>query len=145
VRVEYEQAIAIGDLGSCLAATRNKHWGDGPWIMPLQPDDVFDPRRVTYVYRANSLYNRRSLQRQRLKELLGRRYRTLVEAAKSRTKSLFLDKVTNEEADIIRRILSVEPGRFWRACKGAEFLELPPRLVQLELGFGDDEFAHGAF
>jgi len=59
VRVEYAQAIAIGDLGSCLSATESKHWGDGPWVMPLEPDDEFHPHRVTYLYRATSLYNRR--------------------------------------------------------------------------------------
>ena len=79
VRVEYEQAIAIGDLGSCLSATRSKRWGDGPWVMPLEPDDEFFPDRVTYIYRTNSLYNRRFEQRRRLKELLGKRLRPLVE------------------------------------------------------------------
>lgn len=66
VRVEYEQAVALGDLGSCLSATSSKHWGAGPWVMPLEPDDVFFPDRLTYIYRASSLYNRRFEQRQRL-------------------------------------------------------------------------------
>jgi hypothetical protein len=139
VRVEYEQAIAIGDIGSCLSATRNKHWGAGPWLMPLEEDDEFDPRRVTYMYRTNSLYNRRFEQRRRLKELLGRRWRPLVETAKRRTKGIFLEHLTSEQADAIRRVLAIEPGRFWRVCTGREFIELPPRLVQLELDFLDDE------
>ena len=54
--------------------------------MPIEPDDVFFPDRVTYIYRGNSLYNRRFEQRQRLKELLGKRWRPLVEAAKRQTK-----------------------------------------------------------
>ena len=28
--LEYEQAIAIGGIGECLAATASKNWGDGP-------------------------------------------------------------------------------------------------------------------
>ena len=134
VRVEYEQAIAIGDLGSCLSATRSKHWGDGPWVMPLEPDDEFFPDRVTYIYRANSVYNRRFEQRRRLKELLGRQHRPLVETAKRQTKTIFLRFLTESQAEAIRRILHVEPGEFWRGCRGAA-LDLPPRLVQLEFDF----------
>jgi hypothetical protein len=36
VRVEYEQAIAIGGIGECLAATKGKTWGDGPQVLPLE-------------------------------------------------------------------------------------------------------------
>lgn len=82
--------------------------------------------RVTYLYRANSVYNRRFEQRRRLKELLGP-WRPLVETAKRRTKTLIIDGLTKEERDVIRRILSVPLGRFWRACHGREFLSLPPR------------------
>jgi hypothetical protein len=135
VRIEYEQAIAIGDLGSCLAATRSKHWGDGPYVLPLKPDDPVDPYRVIYIYRENSLYNRRFEQRMRLKELLGRNNRPLVETAKRRTKSLFLGQLTEHEGDSIRRILGIEPGEFWQAVQGRRFLDLPPRMVQLELQF----------
>jgi hypothetical protein len=46
VRVEYEQAVAIGDLGSCLRTTKSKHWGAGPHVLPLQPDDPVDPGRI---------------------------------------------------------------------------------------------------
>ena len=83
--------------------------------------------RVTYIYRTNSLYNRRFEQRRRLIELLGRRLRPLVETAKRRTKTLFLDLLTREERDVIRRILKVEPGTFWRACKGRTYIDLPLR------------------
>ena len=132
VRIEYEQAIAIGGIGETLAATRSKFWGDGPWVMPLEREDVFDPFRITYIYRENSVYNGRFEQRRRLKQLLGRSFRPLVETAKRRTKSLFLEHVTADEAAAIQRILGIDPGRFWRAAKGREFLELPPRMVQLE-------------
>jgi len=117
VRIEYEQAIAIGGIGETLAATRSKSWGDGPWLMPLEPDHVFDPFRITYIYRENSVYNRRFEQRRRLKQLLGRSFRPLVETAKRRTKSLFLEHVTADEAAAIQRILGIDPGRFWRAAR----------------------------
>ena len=136
VRIEFEQAIALGDLGSCLSATASKHWGAGPWVMPLEPDDEFFPDRVTYVYRANSLYNRRFEQRRRLKELLGQEHRPLVETAKRHTKAIFLEFLTERQADVIRRILHIEPGEFWRACR-YKLLDLPPRLVQREFDFGD--------
>jgi len=139
VRVEYAQAIAIGDLGSCLSATESKHWGDGPWVMPLEPDDEFYPHRLTYFYRTNSLYNRRFEQRRRLKELLGRRWRPLVETAKRHTKTVFVEHLTQEEADAIRRLLKLGPGRFWRVCTGREFVTLPPRLVQQQFDFGEQD------
>lgn len=138
VRVEYEQAIALGDLGSCLSATASKRWGGGPWVLPLEPDDEFFPDRVTYVYRQNSVYNRRFEQRQQLKELLGKRWRPLVATAKRRTKIIFLQELTKGEAEAIWQILHVGPGRFWRAAQGREFLTLPARLVQREFDFGED-------
>lgn len=137
VRVEFEQAIAIGDMGSCLAATKSKHWGDGPWIAPLEPDDEFYPTRITYIYRDDSLYNRRFQQRKRMKELLGKRWRRLVTEAKQRTKKLFLEHLSKEEAAAIRRCLNVGPGEFWRAASGSRFLSLPPRMVQQALQFDD--------
>lgn len=135
VRVEYEQAIAIGDIGSTLSATKNKHWGHGPQILPLESADWFYPDRVTYCYRENSLYNRRFEQRRRLKELLGRRWRPLVEDAKRFTKTIFLRDLTNAEARAIQRILEMEPGEFWRIATGKKLVELPPRLVQREFNF----------
>lgn len=137
VRIEYEQAIAIGGIGETLSATKSKHWGDGPFICPLQADDVFFPDRITYVYRENSLYHRRFMQRRRMKELLGKRYRHLVEDAKCRytTKKVFLEKLTDEQARAIRQILNCEPRAFWRAAKGKTFLQLPPRPEQLYFDF----------
>jgi hypothetical protein len=136
VRVEYEQAVAIGGIGETLAVTKGKSWGDGPWIMPLEPDDEFCPDRITYLYRANSLYNRRFEQRKRLKELLGR-HRSLVGKAQYNyhTKAIFLNGLTTIQANAIRRILHIEPGEFWRACRGKKFLDLPKRPVQTEFDF----------
>ncbi len=135
VRVEFEQAIAIGGIGETLAATRSKHWGAGPWITPLEPEDDFYTDRITYLFRENSLYNRRFEQRKRLKELLGKRFRSLVGEAQNRytTKQIFLRNLTDTQAKAIRDVLGVEPGEFWRACKGKTFLDLPTRLIQMEL------------
>ena len=53
------------------------------------------------------------------------------------TKGNFLLVITSDQAQAIRYILGIEPGQFWRAAKGKVFLPLPPRLIQLELDFGD--------
>ena len=142
VRIDYDQAFAIAGIGDGIYATRNKCWGEGPRILPLEPDDPVDPCRVLYVFKDNSLYNRRYEQRRRLKELLGRRHRPLVERAKYRgcTKTIFLEQLTAEQTAAIRCILGIEPSVFWRACRGKIFLNLPPRMVQLELPFGDDSY-----
>lgn len=137
VRVEYEQAIAVGEMGTCLAATKSKRWGEGPSVMPLEPADWYFPDRVTYQYRECSLYNRRYEQRMRMKELLGKRWRKLVGEAKWHTKKIFLGHLTASEAAAIRRILSIDAGTFWQAAKGTRFLELPKRAEQLELNFND--------
>lgn len=137
VRVEFEQAISIGGIGECLEATKNKHWGAGPWIMPLEPDDWFHSQRITYLFRDNSLYNRRFHQRRRLKKLLGKENRPLVGEAKASTKRDFLKFLTEDQARAIRRIIEVEPGEFWRAAKGRAFLDLPAEYFQPELDFGD--------
>ncbi len=138
VRIEYEQAIAIGGIGETLRATKSKHWGDGLSILPLGKDDWFFPDRITYIYRPNSLYNQRFEQRKRMKELLGKKYRPLVETAKRNTKKIFLEFLTEQQGKAIQRILDIEPGIFWRMAKGRAFHPLPPREVQLELPFMDN-------
>jgi len=137
VRVEFDQAVAFGGIGETLAATQHKNWGDGPWVMPLEPDDEFFADRITYIYREHSLYNRRYEQRMRLKELLGREHKKLVGEAKYHTKRIFLADLSDRQARAIRRRLNVEPGLFWRACQGKVFLPLPPRIVQLQFEFTD--------
>ena len=49
----------MGGIGETLAATKSKSWGEGPFILPLKPNDWFYAERITYIYRKNSLYNRR--------------------------------------------------------------------------------------
>lgn len=139
VRIEYEQAIANGDIGSTLAATRSKHWGPGPQILPLKPGDWFYPTRVTYEYRPSSLYNQRFEQRMRLKELLGKRWRRLVGEGKFHTKKIFLEHLTERQAQAIRNCIGVEPGEFWRACQGKSMLALPGRERQRSFPFEDEE------
>lgn len=108
----------------------------GPWTVPLEPDDWFDPDRITYFYRTNSLYNWRFEQRKRLKGLLGR-HRPLMEKAKYayHTKAIILGNLTAAQANAIRRILHIEPDVFWLAYRGKAFLDLPTTGVQLELPF----------
>lgn len=137
VRIEFEQAFAVGCMGECLDATKNKHWGDGPWLMPLQPDDPVSPDRILYVYKPESLYNRRFEQRRRLKELLGREHRRLVGRAMSMRKRDFLADVSGNETRAVWQRLHVSVGDLWRAVRGKLFLSLPPRLVQRELTFKD--------
>jgi hypothetical protein len=141
VRVEYDEAFAIGGIGESLQATKNKSWGDGPYIHPLKPDDPVDPMYILYVFKPNSLYNRRFEQRRRMKELLGRHYRKLVERAKyhRHTKKMFLESLSADEAHAIQRILDVDPGEFWRAARGKSFISLPPRQVQLLFDFDDEQ------
>lgn len=140
VRVEYDEAFAIGGIGECLQATRNKSWGDGPYVHPLRPDDPVDPVRILYIFKPNSIYNRRFEQRKRMKELLGRRHRSLVEKAKyhRHTKKMFLESLTADQANAIRRLFNVEPGDFWRAARGRVFLDLLPRQIQLQLEFDQE-------
>lgn len=125
VRVEYEEAFAIGGIGECLQATKSKNWGDGPYIHPLRPDDPVDPVRILYVFKENSIYNRRFEQRRSLKRLLGKTHRPLVTNAKRHSKRSFLDDLTSQQAYVIRKLLSVDASTFWRLCRGREFIDLP--------------------
>jgi hypothetical protein len=127
VRIDFEEAVCIAGIGEGLAATKHKHWGDGPYIQPLEPEDPVDPMFVTYVFKENSLYNRRFEQRRKLKRLLGKTYRPLVTAAKGSTKRAFIDALTSQQAYVIRNLLDVAPTIFWRLCHGTEFLALPEK------------------
>lgn len=142
VRVEYEQAVAIGDLGTCLRATQSKHWGAGPHVLPLQPDDPVDPGRILYLFRENSIYNRRFEQRRRLKELLGREHRHLVrDAMQARwTKDLFLAELSITSRQAIERTLHLTPSEFWHAARGERLLKRLPaeRQRTLSLDLTDD-------
>ncbi len=132
VRVDYDEAFAVCGIGEGLQATKNKHWGSGPRILPLRPDDPVDPVRILYVFKEGSLYNRRFMQRRRLKELLGKRHRPLVTMAKGFTQLSFLDQLTTQQAYVIRQLLQMEPTEFWRACKGRTLIELPEKAGKLD-------------
>ena len=137
VRVDYEEAFAISGIGEGLCATKSKHWGEGPNILPLEPTDPVDPMFILYIFKDGSLYNRRFKQRRRMKELLGRKHRKLVERAKYKrfTKGTFMRLLTSEEETAIRDRLRVEPALFRRLARGQVFLDLPLCEIQLRLPF----------
>ena len=70
-----------------------------------------------------------------MKEMLGKKYRALVERAKYKrhTLAIFEDSLTADERRIIERIFGVTPQVFRQAARGTKFLDLPSRLIQLEL------------
>lgn len=130
VRVDYEEAFAVAPIIDGLSATRRKKWGDGPWILPLSVHDYVDPFFVTYHYKANSKRRQRYEQRERLKELLGKQHRKLVRIAQRNTKQRFFESVNDEQTQVIELRTTLDATRFWRACRGTHFYELPPREVQ---------------
>jgi hypothetical protein len=132
VRIDYDEAFAVCGIGEGLAATKSKHWGSGPRILPLRPDDPVDPVRILYVFKEGSRYNLRFLQRQKLKKLLGKRYRPLVTMAKGFTQTVFLEQLTAQQAYVIRQLLHMQPVEFWRASKGKSLIELPDDPGQLD-------------
>lgn len=132
-RVEWEHAVVIGGLGESLVAARHKNWGEFVGVLPLEPTDPVHWCRLLYVYKESSPYNRRVEQRKALKRLLGRRHRKLVTEASRSTKKDFLARLTEAGVYAIKRRLSLDPGRFWRAAKGREFIDLPKTPVQLLL------------
>jgi hypothetical protein len=134
-RVEWDHAVIIGGIGESLAAARHKNWGKFIGVLPLAPDDPVHWCRILYLYKASSPYNRRVEQRHALKRILGRQHRPL--AAHS-TKRDFLVALNELSPHVIKRRLSLEPGEFWRASKGHDFLDVPKPLVQLLL-FRDPE------
>jgi hypothetical protein len=142
-RVEWEQAFVIGGIGESFAAARHKNWGRFMGVQPLRPDDPVHWCRILYVYKASSLYNRRFEQRQTLKRVLGRQGRSLVNRAARSTKRDFLARLSDLDAQAIKRRLHLEPGQFWRAAKGRDLLNLPKPPVQLLL-FAEGDEAEGS-
>lgn len=139
VRVVFEHAEVIGGPGESIAAAWHNNFGRFLGIEPLRSEDPVHPRQILFVYKASSPYNRRVEQRRALKRLLGRRYRSLVTKAYRSTKKDFLKyDLTPDAAKAISRRLRLDPGRFWRAAKGREFLDLPPPPRQLLL-FGPED------
>jgi hypothetical protein len=132
-RVEWEHAVVIGGIGESLAAARHKNWGPFIGVLPLAPDDPVHWCRILYLYKASSPYNRRVEQRHALKRILGRQHRPLVTLAARSTKRDFLAALTELGSHVIQRRLRLDPGQFWRAAQGHDFLDLPTPSVQLSL------------
>ncbi len=140
-RVEWDHAIVLGGIGESLAAARHKNWGAFIGVLPLEPDDPVHWCRILYLYKASSPYNRRVEQRKALKRILGRKHRKLVTQAMGSTKQAFLTHwLTEGGAYVIKRRLNLDPGQFWRAAKGRDFLDLPEPAIQMLL-FNDREGA----
>lgn len=142
IRLEWQYATVIAQIGDAFAASRGKRWGDLIGVMPVEPDDPVDPRRVLYIYNAESPYNRRVEQRKWLKHRLGKGWRRLVQKAMRQTKRDFLRLLEDLRfglpgaTKIIRDRLSLTPGEFWRVARGAVLLDLPKKHVQMTLDFG---------
>ena len=70
-----------------------------------------------------------------MKEMLGSKYRPLVERAKYKrhTLAVFEESLTPDEQRVIEQIFGVTPQVFRQAARGTKFLDLPPRIIQLEL------------
>lgn len=133
-RVEWEHVTVIGGVGEALAAARHKNWGEFLGVQPLKPDDPVHWCRILYLYKETSPYNRCMEQRKTLKRILGRKHRTLVTLAARSTKRDFLGRyLTEAGAYVIRRRLRLDPGQFWRAARGKDFLDLPRPAQQLVL------------
>lgn len=123
----------IATPGEAQAAAKHKSWGRFTGVSPLDPNDPVHPYQILYVYKATSPYNRRVEQRRALKRILGRKHRPLVGRASQSTKRDFLFRLSSDEAWVIKRRLGLDPGQFWRAAKGKEFLDLPRPPRQLTL------------
>lgn len=123
VHLEWEHASVFAGLGDGLAAAKHKNFGEFLGVRPLQPDDPVHWSRVLFRYKSTSPYNRRIEQRRAMKRILGRKARKLVGQANGETKTRFLATLRPEDAETIRRRLRVDPGRFWRASNGREFLD----------------------
>ncbi len=132
-RNEWEYVTVIATTGEAHAAARHKNWGRFLGVRPLARDDPVHPYRILYCYTAASPYNRRVEQRRALKRILGRGYRPLVTRASRSTKRDFLKGLTPDQTRVIRLCFRIDPGRFWRAAKGREFLDLPRPPRQLTL------------
>jgi len=144
VRVEWNDAIAIGGIGESLAAARHKNWGEFIGVLPLRPDDPVGWSRILYLYKPSSPYNRRVEQRKALKRILGRKHRKLVTQAMTSTKREFLTHwLTEAGAHIIKRRLRLDPGQFWRAAKGRMLIVLPEPPTQLLLFENNPETRSG--
>jgi hypothetical protein len=143
VRHEWEHTTVIAGVGEGMACAKGKtSWGRFIGILPLEPGDPVGYSRVLYVYKASNPYNQRVEQRKAIKRRLGRRFRKLVGRAFQNTKGRFLQECTDDDAQAIKRRLGLDPGRFWRVCKGREKIDIPqPPLQGLLFQDFDEEAA----
>lgn len=132
VRVEFEHAFVLGCVGESLAAARSKPtFGEFVGVLPVEPNGPVGEVRINYVYKDSSPYNRRVNQRKWMKKRLGREWRKLVGKAMYWPKGKFLaGHVTSEARQAIRLKLRLDPGEFWRAARGAVWLDVPKPVVQ---------------
>ena len=152
IRLRFEEASCIGDLGASLYATKSKSWGRLVGIEPLPPGIIFDTRRVAYLYHENSRYNKRFNQRKYLKKRLGKGFRKLVRSAMGDTKRDFVASIDGgtimasdpktgekvpklvaanpEAAAALTTRLSMSAGEFWRAVHGKVEVEQIVEMVQ---------------
>jgi hypothetical protein len=133
IRVEFGHAFVLGRLGESLSAARSKSWGDFISIQPLDPRDPIDPVRVVYAFKETAPYQRRFVQRTRLRRMLGKEYAPLVLKALRSGKKEFVGGLSEDERARVRARTGLEPGRFWRAAKGREFFNWPESPRQLTL------------
>jgi hypothetical protein len=143
VRVEFEHALVLGQLSESFSIARQKAWGEFLGVRPLDPRDPIDPVRVVFVFKDSATYQKRFEQRVRLRRKLGKDYAPLVLRALRSGKGEFLAGLTEDESARIRARTELEPGRFWRAAKGREFITWPEPLRQLTL-FDHDETPTGS-
>jgi hypothetical protein len=136
VRAEFEHAAVIGHAGESLAIGLRKSWGAFLGFRPLGAFDPVDAFYVLYIFKDDSPYNRRVLQRRAMKLRLRKDLRRWVNEAYRNTRRDFLAKLPEPAAAAIRRALSLDPIGFWRAAKGRIELGLPKPPVQLT--FFDD-------
>jgi hypothetical protein len=65
--------------------------------------------------------------------MLGKEYARLVPQAMSSGKVKFVAGLSEDEAARVRARTGLDPGRFWRAAKGREFIAWPESPRQLTL------------
>jgi hypothetical protein len=133
VRSEFEHATVIGHAGEGLAIGLRKSWGAFLGFRPLATFDPVAAFYVLYLFKDDSPYHRRVLQRRAMKRRLRKDLRRWVNEAYRNTRRDFLATLPEDAAAAIRKALSLDPIGFWRAARGRIDLGLPEPPVQLTL------------
>lgn len=117
LRVEFEHAIVLGTIAEAISMRRGKSgWGEFLKIEALRPDDFLYPMRITYQLKASSKVRQRWQFRDTFRRVL-RKNRRLVTLAMQLNRREFLERLTAEDARIIREKLDLEPAAFWRTVR----------------------------